>query len=368
MSLALAGLARRRLARDRPALAALASLVLVALACLIGPFLTGHAPERIFPDFVRVAPSLSAHPRPDEVRPALQRLAFRMRVALEDVTREGDRVRLTLSAAKPIDLRSLRLLPRSGLFGEPTVLERSADGSRLVIEVPVRKLTFLLGTDALGRDLLTRCLVAGRVSLLIGLTAALAALLIGVAYGAVSGMAGGAVDALMMRLLDILYALPFVFFVIMLLVFFRAGLWLVLVAVAAVEWLDMARIVRTQTLSLKGRDFVRAAAALGAGTGTILVRHIVPNTLGPIIAAATLLVPRVILLESFLSFLGLGVQEPATSWGVLIAEGARALESAPWMLAAPAGFLVVTLVALNRLGDGLGEALDPRFQRDSAGR
>ena len=181
-------------------------------------------------------------------------------------------------------------------------------------------------------------------------------------------MAGGAVDALMMRLLDILYALPFVFFVIMLLVFFRAGLWLVLVAVAAVEWLDMARIVRTQTLSLKGRDFVRAAYALGLSTESVIARHIVPNTLGPIIAAATLLVPRVILLESFLSFLGLGVQEPATSWGVLIAEGARALESAPWMLAAPAGFLVVTLVALNRLGDGLGEALDPRFQRDSAGR
>lgn len=361
MSAALAGLARRRLARDRPALAALASLVLIALACLIGPSLTGHPPERIYPDVVRVAPGLAAHPRPDVVRPALQRLAFRMRVSLEEVVQDGDRVRLTLTAQKPIDLRAFRLLPRSGLFGEAAVRERSADGRRLVAEVPIRKRVFLLGTDALGRDLLSRCLAAGQVSLLIGLTAALAALLIGVAYGAVSGMAGGRVDALMMRLLDILYALPFVFFVIMLLVFFRAGLWLVLVAVAAVEWLDMARIVRTQTLSLKGRDFVRAAYALGLSTESVIARHIVPNTLGPIIAAATLLVPRVILLESFLSFLGLGVQEPATSWGVLIAEGSRAIESAPWMLAAPAGFLVVTLVALNRLGDGLGEALDPRL-------
>ncbi|MBK3403546.1 ABC transporter permease subunit [Methylorubrum populi] len=361
MSAALAGLARRRLARDRPALAALASLVLIALACLIGPSLTGHPPERIYPDVVRVAPGLAAHPRPDEVRPALQRLAFRMRVSLEEVVQDGDRVRLTLTAQKPIDLRAFRLLPRSGLFGEAAVRERSADGRRLVAEVPIRKRVFLLGTDALGRDLLSRCLAAGQVSLLIGLTAALAALLIGVAYGAVSGMAGGRVDALMMRLLDILYALPFVFFVIMLLVFLRAGLWLVLVAVAAVEWLDMARIVRTQTLSLKGRDFVRAAYALGLSTESVIARHIVPNTLGPIIAAATLLVPRVILLESFLSFLGLGVQEPATSWGVLIAEGSRAIESAPWMLAAPAGFLVVTLVALNRLGDGLGEALDPRL-------
>jgi oligopeptide transport system permease protein len=361
MSAALAGLARRRLARDRPALAALASLVLIALACLIGPLLTGHPPERIYPDVVRVAPGLAAHPRPDEVRPALQRLAFRMRVSLEEVVQDGDRVRLTLTAQKPIDLRAFRLLPRSGLFGAAAVRERSADGRRLVAEVPIRKRIFLLGTDALGRDLLSRCLAAGQVSLLIGLTAALAALLIGVAYGAVSGMAGGRVDALMMRLLDILYALPFVFFVIMLLVFFRAGLWLVLVAVAAVEWLDMARIVRTQTLSLKGRDFVRAAYALGLSTKSVIARHIVPSTLGPIIAAATLLVPRVILLESFLSFLGLGVQEPATSWGVLIAEGSRAIESAPWMLAAPAGFLVVTLVALNRLGDGLGEALDPRL-------
>lgn len=364
MSAALAVLARRRLLRDRGAMLALASLVLIALACLIGPLLTGHRPEQIFPDFVRVRPGLTAHPTPDELGPALERLAFRMRLTLEDVTRDGDRVRLTLTAQKPIDERSLRLLPRSELFGPPTVRERAPDGRRLVVEARLQKLRFLLGTDALGRDLLTRCLVAGRVSLLIGLTATLAALLIGVSYGAVSGMAGGAVDALMMRVLDILYALPFVFFVIMLLVFFRAGLWLVLVAVAAVEWLDMARIVRTQTLALKGRDFFRAALALGADTGTILVRHAVPNTLGPIIAAATLLVPRVILLESFLSFLGLGVQEPATSWGVLIAEGARALESAPWMLAAPAGFLVVTLVALNRLGDGLGEALDPRLSGD----
>ena len=359
MSAALAHLARR-LARDRPALAALASLVLIVLACLIGPFLTGHPPERIYPDFVRIPPSLAAHPQPDALRPALQRLAFRMRVSLEDVAQEGDRVRLTLTAPKPIDARALRLLSRSGLFGAATVLERSADGRRLVAEAPVRRLYFLLGTDALGRDLLTRCLAAGRVSLLIGLTAALAALLIGIAYGAVSGMAGGAVDALMMRLLDILYALPFVFFVIMLLVFFRAGLWLVLVAVAAVEWLDMARIVRTQTLSLKSRDFVRAAYALGLSTESVIARHIVPNTLGPIIAAATLLVPRVILLESFLSFLGLGVQEPQTSWGVLIAEGARSIEAAPHLLAAPAAFLIATLVALNLIGDGLADALDPR--------
>jgi oligopeptide transport system permease protein len=298
---------------------------------------------------------------PDEVRPALDRLAQRMRVTLGEMHREGDRVRLTLTAQKPIDPRNLVLLPRSDLFGPATILERSPDGQRLVVEASLRRLHFVLGTDMLGRDLLTRCLVAGRVSLLLGLVATLVALSLGVAYGAVSGLVGGGLDALMMRAVDILYALPFVFFVIVLLVFFRAGLWLVLVAVAAVEWLDMARIVRTQTMSLKGRDFVRAAEALGLSTPAILARHIVPNTLGPIVVAATLLVPRVILLESFLSFLGLGVQEPSTSWGVLIAEGSRALESAPWMLAAPASFLVVSLVSLNLFGDGLADASDPRL-------
>ena len=359
---------RRVLARlrgERPALAALATLVLVALACLIGPFLTGHAPGRIYPDLVRLPPGLAAHPAADAVRPAFERIAFRMRVSVEAFAIDGDTVRATLVAANPIDPRTLTYLPRSDLFGTPDIRERGEDGRRLVVAVPVRRLHFPLGTDLLGRDLLTRCLVAGRVSLLIGLVATAVALLVGVAYGAVSGMLGGAVDAGMMRVVDVLYALPFVFFVIVLLVFFRAGLWLVLVAVAAVEWLDMARIVRGQTLSLKRRDFVRAARALGLSTAAILLRHVLPNALSPIVVAATLLVPRVILLESFLSFLGLGVQEPATSLGVLIAEGSRAIEAAPWVLAAPAGVLVATLVSLNVLGDGLADALDPRL---SAGR
>ncbi len=262
-----------------------------------------------------------------------------------------------------MDRRGLVYLPRSDLFGEARVVEASADGRRLVVEAPLRRLHFPLGTDVHGRDLLTRSLVAGRVSLLIGLTATLVALVVGVAYGAVAGFAGGAVDAVMMRLVDVLYALPFVFFVIVLVVFFRPGLGLILFAIAAVEWLDMARIVRGQAQALKARDFVRAAEALGLTARQILVRHVVPNALGPILVAATLLVPRVILLESFLSFLGLGVQEPETSWGVLVAEGSRAIESAPHMLAAPALLLVTTLVALNSLGDGLADAVDPRTVR-----
>ncbi|KQP96770.1 ABC transporter permease [Methylobacterium sp. Leaf117] len=350
-----------RLVRDPGAVAALAVLVLIALACLVGPLLTGHDPARIYPDLVRTPPSLSPHPRPETIAPAVERLAFRMRVTAEDIRVADGVLYVILSAATPINERALSYLPRSDLFGPATVVSRAAEGRRLVVEAPVRRLVFPLGTDMLGRDLLSRSLVAGRVSLLIGLVATGVALLIGVTYGAVAGYAGGRVDAAMMRLVDGLYALPFVFFVILLLVFFRAGLGLILVAIGAVEWLDMARITRAQTLSLRHRDFVRAAEALGLSTGAILRRHIVPNTLGPVTVAATLLVPRVILLESFLSFLGLGVQEPSTSWGALIAEGSRAIESAPWMLAAPAGFLVATLVALNVLGDGLADALDPRL-------
>lgn len=216
------------------------------------------------------------------------------------------------------------------------------------------------GTDGNGRDLLVRILIGGRVSLAIGLAASLVAILIGVTWGAIAGYVGGQVDSMMMRTVDVLYALPFMFFVILLMVFFGRDIYLLFVALGAVSWLDMARIVRGQTLSLKEKDFVRAARALGTPPLRILVHHIVPNALGPVIVFATLTVPQVILFESFLSFLGLGVQEPMTSWGVLISEGADVMETAPWMLIFPAIFLTATLFSLNFLGDGLRDALDPR--------
>ena len=341
-------------------MAALTVLVLIALACLIGPGFTGHDPERAYPDLRQLPAGLAAQPDATRLGPALERLAFRMRARLDAVVQDGDTLRLTLGSEAGVDRRSLVYLPRSALFGTPEIVEEREVGRSLVVAVPVRRLHFPLGTDVQGRDLLSRCLVAGRVSLAIGLAASLVALLIGVAYGATAGFLGGAVDAVMMRVVDVLYALPFVFFVILLLVFFRPSLLLMLVAIAAVEWLDMARVVRAQTLSLRERDFVRAARALGIGAPRIILRHIVPNTVGPVAVTATLLVPQVILLESFLSFLGLGVQEPQTSWGVLIAEGARSIEAAPHMLAGPAAFLIATLVSLNLLGDGLADALDPR--------
>ena len=218
----------------------------------------------------------------------------------------------------------------------------------------------LFGTDGNGRDLLVRTLVGGRISLMVGLAATLVSLVIGVLYGAVAGYLGGRADAWMMRFVDVLYALPFMFFVILLMVYFGRSILLIFIAIGAVEWLTMARIVRGQALALKRRAFIEAARAAGAGRLRIVTRHIVPNTLGPVMVYATLTVPQVILVESFLSFLGLGVQEPMTSWGVLIAEGARQMETAPWTLLFPATFLAATLFALNFLGDGLRDALDPR--------
>ncbi len=219
------------------------------------------------------------------------------------------------------------------------------------------------GTDTLGRDLFVRTLYGGRISLLVGIVATFVSLVIGVTYGAVAGYFGGRVDALMMRIVDILYALPFMFFVILLMVFFGRNIVLIFVAIGAINWLDMARIVRGQTLSLKHREFVEAAQAQGVGSFTIIRRHIVPNLLGVVVVYVTLTIPQVILVESFLSFLGLGVQEPMTSWGALVHDGAEELESAPWMLVFPAVFLAATLFCFNFLGDGLRDALDPKDRR-----
>ena len=218
----------------------------------------------------------------------------------------------------------------------------------------------LLGADALGRDLLARLLIGLRVSLAVGVVATFVSLVIGVLWGSVAGYVGGKVDEVMMRIVDILYSLPFIFFVILLMVTFGRNFILMFVAIGAVEWLTMARIVRGQTLSLKQREFIEAARAAGLRQGAIVARHIVPNLLGPVVVYVTLTIPGVILAESFLSFLGLGVQEPMTSLGSLISHGAQDMELAPWLLLFPSMVMVVTLMAFNFIGDGLRDAIDPK--------
>jgi oligopeptide transport system permease protein len=218
-----------------------------------------------------------------------------------------------------------------------------------------------LGTDRLGRDLLVRTLCGVRISLLISLVATAISLAIGVTWGAVAGYVGGRTDELMMRFVDVLYSLPYLFIVIILTtVFQRGSLTVLFCAIGAVGWLTTARIVRGQTLALKRREFIEAARAGGLGTAAILLRHIIPNLAGPVVVYATLTIPQMILLESFLSFLGLGVQEPLASLGSLINDGAQEMQSAPWMLLVPAGFLVVLLMCFNVVGDALRDALDPR--------
>lgn len=357
------GLARRalgRLRRDPVGLAALGLLIAIATVCFVGPWFSPHPYDRVYRSYVLVPPSLQPYPEEATLEDALRSALARGRVELKSLAVDGDRFRAEATSEQPIDPRVLRYVERADEFRNARLATTRDGGRSATLEGDVNRVRFLMGTDANGRDLLARILVGGQVSLAVGALATLTSLVIGVAWGAVAGFVGGRTDDLMMRTVDVLYALPFVFLVILLVVAFGRNFALLFLAIGAIEWLDMARIVRGETLRLKQREFVQAARALGVAEGRILTRHILPNMIGTVVVFAALTAPKVILLESFLSFLGLGVQAPLTSWGALIAQGAGSLEGAPHLLLFPAAFFVATLAALNLLGDRLRDAFDPK--------
>lgn len=356
----LAQLAMMRFRRNKAAITGCVLLVFVTLFSFAGPLFVPHSYDQVFSSYVNVPPSLTPRPDPETLQQVAESVAQRARVTLDSFTVEDGRFTAVVSSSSEIDPRTIRYFDRNNEFKNSEVVDQAADGRSLTVSGNVDQVTFPFGTDSNGRDLLVRVMLGGQISLAVGLAASLVSLGIGVVYGATSGYLGGRVDNVMMRIVEILYSLPFVFLVVVLVVFFGRSVVLIFLVIGAVEWLEMARIVRGQTLSLKRREFVGAAEALGLTDWQIIRRHIIPNTIGPVIVFVTVIVPKVILLESFLSFLGLGVQAPLASWGTLISEGAASMQNAPWLLIFPAIFFVVTLFSLNFVGDGLRDALDPK--------
>jgi oligopeptide transport system permease protein len=296
-------------------------------------------------------------------------IAPRSAIAIDPGVEKGNSLwhdawlRLRQNQLAVFGLRALLLIALACIFG-PFLSRFGYEEQNLNLGATGPSGAHWLGTDTLGRDLLVRVLYGGRVSLAVGLCATFVALAIGVVYGAVAGFFGGKLDAFMMRVVDIMYSLPFAIFVILLMVFFGRNIILLFVAIGAVEWLTMARIVRSQVMAVKKMEFIEAARSLGFGRRRIIFQHILPNILGPIIVYTTLTIPAVMLLEAFLSFLGLGVQPPMSSWGVLIKDGAEKMEEFPWLLVFPGAIFSLTLFSLNFLGDGLRDALDVRSSKD----
>ena len=246
----------------------------------------------------------------------------------------------------------------------PIIAPYGYEEQNLAIGATAPSKEHLLGTDIFGRDMLTRIMHGGRVSLMVGFVATSVALVIGISWGAIAGFFGGRLDAVMMRIVDALYALPFMIFIILLMVVFGRNILLLFLAIGAVEWLTMARIVRSQVMSIRNQEFIEAAYSIGLTRWVIIKKHIIPNTIGPVIVYTTLTIPSVMLLEAFLSFLGLGIQPPQSSWGLLINYGVETMEEYPWLLIFPGMALSLTLFSLNFLGDGLRDALDPKASKD----
>ena len=333
----------QRLRKNHVALFGLYAFCGVAFLCLVGPSFTGRTYEQTEITLKASAPMEPIFLRSEALKTGQPKKSF---VALSNLEDEF------LDKTKPDRQAIVEKIAAGNLYRE----------GKITYEPSARR--YLFGTDPLGRDLLTRVLIGGRISLAVGFAATLVSVWIGVLWGAIAGFTGGKTDTVMMRFADVLYALPFTVIVILLMVMFGRNFILLFVAIGAVEWLTMARIVRGQIISLKHQEFIEAAISLGLPGHRILFRHLIPNVLGPIIIYATLTFPEVMLLEAILSFLGLGVQPPLSSWGVLIDEGSRTMETSIWLLVCPAFFFSLTLFSLNFLGDGLRDALDPKSAKD----
>src|ERR1700722_2175745 len=332
-----------RLKKNRLALFGLGFFLFMVCICLLGPLYTGYRYED--PNW------------PLKASPPLDKIILRL-----ETLKNGEVKQRHLSLSN-IEDEFLELSRPE----RKAIVAKLADGDQYIsgdVRYEPSPQRHFFGTDSLGRDLLTRVLIGGRISLAVGVAATIVSVVIGVVWGATAGFIGGKMDNLMMRFVDILYALPFTVIVILLMVMFGRNFILLFVAIGAVEWLTMARIVRGQIISLKHQEFVEAAVSLGLSGPRILFRHLVPNVASSIIVYATLTVPNVMLLEAVLSFLGLGVPPPMSSWGVLINEGASAIQTSPWLLWIPASFFSLTLFSLNFLGDGLRDALDPKSAKD----
>jgi oligopeptide transport system permease protein len=321
----------RRLRRNRMALASLVIIALYGLLCLAAPVLPIHP----------YAEQVVAHENlPPSFRPAGQLMLAARGTYLQELRAAENRAELT--ADEQAELTGM---------------------ARAIRTDPVHRRHYWLGTDELGRDMLSRLLYGGRISILIGLVGTLTSMLLGIALGSIAGYAGGTLDNLIMRFVDIMYGLPYMLLVIIMMALFGRNILNLFVAVALISWLTLCRVVRGQVISLKHAEFVEAARSMGASPARIIFRHLTPNTLGVIVVFSTLMVPQFIMTESFLSFLGLGVSAPLASWGSLVAEGAGVMSLYPWQLLGPAIAMTVFLFAMNFLGDGLRDALDPQGRR-----
>lgn len=332
-----------RLRKNHGAILGLCVFCGIALVCLVGPFFTGYTYEQ-----TQLSLKASAPLEPIFLRTESRANAEPKKGFISLTSLEGEFIDKSPSERS-------RIVKQIG-GGSPY-----QDGK---MSYQLSSQRHLFGTDPLGRDLMTRVFVGGQISLAVGFAATLVSVLIGVVWGSIAGFAGGKTDDVMMRFADFLYALPFTVIVILLMVIFGKNFVLLFVAIGCVEWLNMARIVRGQVISLKHREFVEAAISLGLPNHRILFRHLIPNVMSSIIIYATLTVPNVMLLEALLSFLGLGVQPPLSSWGVLIDEGSRTMQTSLWLLVFPGLLFSLTLFSLNFLGDGLRDALDPKSSKD----